>query len=175
MTNDSDQDHIDPPSSVAVTGSDEAPASSYEVGYGKPPVATRFPKGRSGNPKGRKKKAPVEDMRLEIDDFFDTPVKIVEGGRSRSVSKMEAIVSMYRVQALQGDPKAAEELFRLARKTGQLSRAKPRTGIIIEAPGNPHEQALLRVFHETNDCNREGPSADEACDFVPRAVRPKGT
>jgi hypothetical protein len=25
----------------------------YEVGYGKPPVATRFEHGRSGNPRGR--------------------------------------------------------------------------------------------------------------------------
>ena len=27
----------------------------YDVGYGKPPVETRFRKGRSGNPKGRGK------------------------------------------------------------------------------------------------------------------------
>ena len=27
----------------------------YTVGYGKPPKHTRFPKGRSGNPKGRPK------------------------------------------------------------------------------------------------------------------------
>jgi hypothetical protein len=25
----------------------------YEVGYGKPPRDTRFPKGQSGNPRGR--------------------------------------------------------------------------------------------------------------------------
>lgn len=30
-------------------------ADKYEVGYGKPPKHTRFPKGRSGNPKGRPK------------------------------------------------------------------------------------------------------------------------
>ena len=29
------------------------PTDAYEVGYGKPPRHTRFPKGRSGNPKGR--------------------------------------------------------------------------------------------------------------------------
>ena len=27
----------------------------YEVGYGRPPVATRFSKGQSGNPRGRPK------------------------------------------------------------------------------------------------------------------------
>lgn len=57
MTKDSDQGHIDPPSGAVESGSDQEPCA-YEVGYGEPPVATRFPKGRYGNPKGRKKKAP---------------------------------------------------------------------------------------------------------------------
>lgn len=30
--------------------------TDYEVGYGKPPKHTQFPKGQSGNPKGRPKK-----------------------------------------------------------------------------------------------------------------------
>ena len=29
----------------------------YDVGYGKPPVTTRFKKGKSGNPRGRRKGA----------------------------------------------------------------------------------------------------------------------
>ena len=31
--------------------------NNYEVGYRRPPVATRYPKGKSGNPKGRPKAA----------------------------------------------------------------------------------------------------------------------
>ena len=31
---------------------EETIPKSYEVGYGKPPVRTRFQKGQSGNPKG---------------------------------------------------------------------------------------------------------------------------
>ena len=34
-----------------------APTPDYAVGYGKPPLHTRFRKGRSGNPRGRPKRA----------------------------------------------------------------------------------------------------------------------
>ena len=30
-------------------------SAEYQVGYGRPPQHTRFPKGQSGNPKGRPK------------------------------------------------------------------------------------------------------------------------
>ena len=35
--------------------SDDATDRDYDVGYGKPPKATRFRKGQTGNPKGRPK------------------------------------------------------------------------------------------------------------------------
>ncbi len=37
------------------------PATNYQVGYGKPPVHSRFPRGRSGNPRGRPKGARNRD------------------------------------------------------------------------------------------------------------------
>jgi hypothetical protein len=37
--------------------SPEAGPAAYEVGYGKPPVHTRFKKGQSGNPRGSSRKS----------------------------------------------------------------------------------------------------------------------
>lgn len=42
----------------------DTPEADYEVGYGKPPVATRFQPGQSGNPRGRPKGAKAKANRL---------------------------------------------------------------------------------------------------------------
>jgi Family of unknown function (DUF5681) len=39
--------------SIAPQGEPGSPAADYKVGYGKPPLNTRFKKGQSGNPSGR--------------------------------------------------------------------------------------------------------------------------
>ena len=65
---------------------------NYETGYGKPPMATRFKKGQSGNPKGRKKKQSVDDVRVVIEGVLGEPIKIRSAGQLRTVSKLDAMV-----------------------------------------------------------------------------------
>jgi Family of unknown function (DUF5681) len=69
--------------------SEENMSDSYEIGYGKPPKATQFKKGSSGNPKGRPKKA--LDFDLELLRQSKATVVININGRSRRISKHEAV------------------------------------------------------------------------------------
>lgn len=73
-------------------------------GYGKPPVATRFAKGRSGNPKGRPKnrrhKVPYEAVLGQM-------VTIREDGRERRVTAAEAFLLQLTQKGLAGDSAAA--------------------------------------------------------------------
>jgi hypothetical protein len=62
----------------------------YDVGFRKPPLHTRFKKGRSGNPKGR----PVgqKNMNSLITRALNRSVIVTENGRRKKVTKREAIV-----------------------------------------------------------------------------------
>jgi len=67
------------------------PPKKYEVGYGRPPKATRWKKGQCGNPNRVRKRAPKRVVEM-IDEFFAAEIDIVENGISRRVSNFEAIV-----------------------------------------------------------------------------------
>ncbi len=104
----------------------EVPASSedisYEVGYGKPPVATRFPKGKSGNPKGRPKGSRGFDALLA--KTFAKKVAVREGGRTRTVTTGEAIMLSLREGALKREPFAMKKMLELMTMLGTSPAGK---------------------------------------------------
>lgn len=83
--------------------------SDEDVGYGKPPAATRFRKGQSGNPRGRprgrKKDVPYEAV-------LGQKVIIREDGRDRRVTAAEAFLLQLAKQGLEGDSGAARQTLR---------------------------------------------------------------
>jgi hypothetical protein len=84
---------------------------NYEVGYGRPPVATRFQPGGVGNPKGRSKnKKTVGRM---IQDALMTRITIEDNGRSRTVTAQEFIFLKLVRAAAGGDIRAINALFGL--------------------------------------------------------------
>jgi len=118
----------------------------FEIGYGKPPKATQFKKGQSGNPKGGKKAEAIEDVRIVIENVLAEQTKVRDGGKVRTVSKLEAIMQAQRANALKGNAKAVRTLFKLGQKNGLFTKAKPRGGIVIDPPGTDEEKMIMRAF-----------------------------
>jgi hypothetical protein len=86
----------------------------YRVGYGKPPAATRFKKGTSGNRSGRPRSSPSFDSIL--DKELGRTVVVVENGLRSRISKQTAIVKRLVNKAASGEKNElkilAGELFR---------------------------------------------------------------
>jgi hypothetical protein len=76
----------------------------YDVGYGKPPVASRFQKGRSGNPRGRAKGS--KNLAQLIEQELDRKITVTENGQRRTITKREGIAKQLVNKAVAGDPKA---------------------------------------------------------------------
>src|SRR3954466_6434232 len=78
----------------------------YEVGYGKPPLHTRFQKGRSGNPKGRPRGK--KNMSTLLSAALDAWIIVVENGRRKKITKREAIVTQLVNKSASADLKATQ-------------------------------------------------------------------
>jgi len=63
---------------------------SSDVGYGKPPKATRFRKGRSGNPRGRRRGD--ENLLSVFQRLVTKRIKIREGDKTRTITMADAII-----------------------------------------------------------------------------------
>ena len=90
----------------------------YKVGYGKPPKSTRFKKGKSGNPKGRPKNS-NNGMTL-LKKRLSEKIIVSEGGRTREISKLDALVMQTINAALKGNLKATSMIFDMMDRKGLM-------------------------------------------------------
>jgi hypothetical protein len=93
----------------------------YSVGYKKPPQQTQFKPGQSGSPKGRPKKVST------INEVFGKELRSLvsittTNGRSRKISKLQAIAKQFSNKAASGDHKAAKFVL------DQVNTGKPDSG-----------------------------------------------
>ena len=96
----------------------------YEVGYGRPPVATRYKSGQSGNPKGRPKGAKnkptpfgAERIKTLILEEAYREIPVLEQGRRVTIPVMTAVLRAVAMNAAKGNNRAATLLTTLVRTT----------------------------------------------------------
>ena len=100
----------------------------YAVGYGRPPLHSRFKPGQSGNPKGRAKGS--RNLRTILKQVSNEQIQIREGDRTRRMSMMEALVRTTYTRAFKGDPKALASLILLWRQIGLTESDETTTGVL---------------------------------------------
>ena len=108
-------------------------AEDYQVGYGNPPLANRFVKGRSGNPTGRPKGA--RGITAVIRAALSERVTVNVDGMQRSMTKWEAACTQMANKAAAGDRHSARQMFTL------LNQSEARDEVrAMNAPVNPEER-----------------------------------
>lgn len=81
------------------------------VGYGRPPLHSRFKTGQSGNPKGRPRGK--RNMATLLDEVLAQRISITSNGKRKRVSVENALLMRLVEKALGGDLKAASMLLGL--------------------------------------------------------------
>ena len=98
---------------------------SGSVGYGRPPVHSRFKPGVSGNPKGRgsgrgRGLTKGADIRRFVGELLwkiaREKLRVREGDRTLIVSKMEAVIRSLWAKAMKADARAATTLLELLKE-----------------------------------------------------------
>jgi hypothetical protein len=85
--------------------------AGYAVGYGKPPVSTRFKSGHSGNPKGRPKAA--KGLGTIVRDTMTQKVAVRTPSGEKRISRIEAALHKTVELAMKGNPRALAQLIKL--------------------------------------------------------------
>ena len=119
----------------------------YAVGYGKPPLHTRFQKGRSGNPKGRPRGR--KNMSTLLSDALNGWVIVVENGRRKKITKREAIVTQLVNKSASADLKATQIVLAMLRDVESQADGSADPAAFTEADQQIIRRIQARLRSET--------------------------
>lgn len=117
----------DPPGSASDDDGRDEEVAAYQVGYCRPPLHTRFPKGRSGNSKGRPRGGKNRKTIIQEVAYREVATKV--GGKP--ICNIDLVIDAIRRAAAKGDPIAMRLVEKYAGQDGLAEGASPRAVMFL--------------------------------------------
>jgi hypothetical protein len=117
------------------------PKRGEEVGYGHPPVHTRFKKGESGNPSGRPRNVKADQTQQLILKEAFRMVNVREGDSIVKLPALQAIFRSLLALAAKGNGPAQRAFIKTVQDTNHAVAAK-RAAEINDEPEHPEMSEL---------------------------------
>jgi hypothetical protein len=108
-----------------------------QTGFKQPPSGGQFKPGNSGNPSGRPKGS--RNLRTDLTQLMKKKIAVRENGKSRSISRQEAMLLRLYDKALHGDVKAATSIINMIMKLDPTSSSE---NLIKEATSETDKEII---------------------------------
>lgn len=104
-------------------------SADYSVGYRRPPKATQFAAGESGNPKGRPKGS--RTIGAVLRDIIQQKIVVTENGKTQRIAALEVMLRRLVNDAMRSDAKAMKVLLTLVDRYAETTEAKVQLGELM--------------------------------------------
>ena len=125
----------------------------YKIGYGKPPLHSRFKKGERRNPRGRPKaKKTITEIFKRV---IAEKVTMATGDTSERITKGQAVLRANFQEALKSGRRAMDNLFQLMNEVGVLNEIPTANRAYFAIPEPVSSEEFHRRAQAANRISRE--------------------
>jgi hypothetical protein len=133
-----------------MSGKKKGPTSP--VGYGRPPIHSRFRKGQSGNPAGRRRQSEGERARKLILQEAFRMLNLREGDKVTRIPALQAVLRSQIALAAKGNGPAQRAVVKTVQEIEAEARAHGTIGVTSKKPSKElndiTDQELMAILRQ---------------------------